>query len=102
MTFVGRPQECNTNVSEMCNRMVVIKGIDDCNSDYICANHHYCCSCSYCSYPLYLISYCIYPTYSIYFYITTIHMQILCTLLLLHFWLDANCISLPQYLYSVQ
>src|SRR4029434_2831269 len=36
----------------------------------------------------------------IYFYITTLH--ILCTLLILHFWLEANCISLPQYLYSVQ
>src|SRR4029434_2501705 len=74
---------------------------------HICTNHHYCCSCSYCSVLLLmfllfipLISYCIYPIYV--FYITTIHMHILCTLLLLHFWLDANCFSLPQYLYSVQ
>src|SRR4029434_1940951 len=51
------------------------------------------------------ITYILYHTVYIlfiYFYITTLH--ILCTLhsSTLHFLLDANCISLPQYLYSVQ
>src|SRR4029434_4891671 len=29
---------------------------------------YYCCSCSYCSYHLYLISYCIYPIYLFLYY----------------------------------
>ena len=45
---------------------------------HICTNHLYCCSCSYCSYHLYLMSYCI---YHIYLYLYN-HLHILCTLLL--------------------
>ena len=82
-TANGSPSPCHAARTKVSNPIHPL--IFTCTSSalytylyHICTNHLYCCSCSYCSYHLYLMSYCI---YHIYLYLYN-HLHILCTLLL--------------------